>query len=130
MKKEVVEKGQALITLLFFTIIGVTVTSAAVVMILLNSLSGMKQQQGEIAYEVAQSGMDEAIIRFLRDPNYTGESKFQVGNGTANISRLGTGPSYTFVSTGTNGIFTRKVQATVTYQNNLLQVSNRKEIFQ
>lgn len=124
------EKGQALITLLFFTVIGITITSAAVVMIVVNSLSGTKQQQGEIAYEVAQSGMDEALIRFLRNPNYTGESKFQVGSGSADISRAGTGPSYTFTSIGTLGLFVRKVQATVTYNNNLLQVTSRKEIYQ
>ena len=132
MKNEVVEKGQALITLLFFTIIGVTVTSAAVVMILLNSLSGMKQQQGEIAYEIAQSGADNGMIRLLRDPTYTGET-LPVGSGSATITVTGSGINgnpYIITSTGKNGIFTREVQITATYQNNLLSVSSRKEIYQ
>src|ERR1700722_5696827 len=68
------ERGQALITLLFFAIVGITVTSAAVVMILVNSLSGTKQQQGDIAYDIAQSGAENGLIRLLRDPSYTGET--------------------------------------------------------
>ena len=132
MKNEAVEKGQALITLLFFTIIGVTVTSAAVVMILLNSLSGMKQQQGEIAYEIAQSGADNGLIRLLRNPSYTGET-LPVGSGSATITVTGSGTSgnpYVILSKGTNGLFVREVQVTATYQNNLLTVSSRKEVYQ
>jgi len=126
------EKGQALITLLFFTIIGVTVTSAAIVMILLNSLSGMKQQQGEIAYEIAESGADNGLIRLLRNPAYTGET-LPVGSGSATITVTGTGTSgspYVILSKGTNGLFVREVQVTATYQNNLLTVSSRKEVYQ
>lgn len=129
MKKE---RGQALITLLFFTIIGVTVTSAAVVMILVNSQSGTKQQQGEVAYEVAQSGADNGLIRLLRDPTYTGEI-LPVGSGSATITASGSGTvgsPYIITSKGTNGIFMREVQVTATYQNNLLTVTSRKEVYQ
>ncbi len=125
-------RGQALITLLFFTVIGVTVTSAAVVMLLVNSLSGTKQQQGDVAYEVAQSGADNGLIRLLRDPTYTGET-LTVGNGSATISVTGSGTSgspFVILSKGTNGIFVREVQVTATYQNNLLTVSSRKEVYQ
>lgn len=130
-KKKLFFRGQALLTLLFFAIIGITVTSAAVVMILVNSLSGTKQQQGEIAYEIAQSGMDEALIRFLRNPDYTGTGilPLNVGDGTADITRSGSGPSYTFTSTGKLGLFTRKVQATVSYQDNVLRITGRKEVY-
>lgn len=125
-------KGQALITLLFFTVIGVTVTSAAVVMILINSLSGTKQQQGEVAYEIAQSGAENGLIRLLRDPTYTGET-LPVGSGSATITVNGSGASgnpFIILSKGTNGIFIREVQVTATYQNNLLTVTSRKEVYQ
>lgn len=124
-------RGQALITLLFFTIIGVTVTSAAVVMILVNSLSGTKQQQGEIAYEVAASGAENGIIRLLRNPSYTGEV-LPVGSGSATITVTGSGTSgdpYIILSKGTTGIFVREVQVTATYQGNLLTVTSRKELY-
>jgi hypothetical protein len=131
MKNETVEKGQALITLLFFTIIGVTVTSAAVVMILVNSLSGTKQQQGEVAYEIAQSGAENGIIRLLRDPSYMGET-LPVGSGSATITVTGSGTvgnPYVILSKGANGIFVREVQVSATYQGNLLTVTSRKEIY-
>lgn len=125
-------QGQALITLLFFTVIGVTVTSATIVMLLVNSISGSKQQQGEIAYEIAQSGADNGLIRLLRNPSYAGET-LSISNGSATIAVTGTGTSnnpFILTSTGTNGIFVRKVQATATYINNLLIVTSRKEIYQ
>ena len=132
MKNRRNEKGQALITLLFFTVIGVTVTSAAVVMIMVNALSGTKQQQGEIAYEIAQSGAENGMIRLLRNPNYTGET-LPVGGGSATITVTGSGTSgnpYVILSKGTNGAFIREVQVTATYQNNLLTVTGRKEVYQ
>jgi hypothetical protein len=131
MQKKVFEKGQALITLLFFTVMGVTITSAAVVMILVNSLSGTKQQQGMIAYEVAQSGADNALIRLLRNPSYTGET-LTVGTGQTVITVSGTGTSgdpYIILSKAQQGVFTREIQVTATYQNNLLTVTQRKEVY-
>lgn len=125
-------KGQALITLLFFTVIGVTVTSAAVVMILVNSLSGTKQQQGEIAYEVAQSGAENGVLRLLRDPTYTGETLTVGSGGSATITATGNGTvnnPYIIVSKGTNGIFLRQVEVQATYLNNTLSVTSRKEIY-
>ncbi len=132
MKNGKFEKGQALITLLFFTVIGVTVTSAAVVMIFVNSLSGTKQQQGEMAYEIAQSGAENGLIRLLRDPTYKGET-LPVGSGSATITITGSGTNldpYVIVSKGTNGIFVRDVQVKATYQNNSLSVTGRKEVYQ
>jgi len=126
------ERGQALITLLFFAIVGITVTSAAVVMILVNSMSGTKQQQGEIAYDIAQSGAENGLLRLLRDPTYTGET-LSVGSGTVVISVSGSGTSgspYVILSKGTIGAFMREEQITATYQNNLLTVTGRQEVYQ
>jgi hypothetical protein len=126
------QKGQALITLLFFSIIGVTITTAAVIVIIVNSLSGMKYQQGEQAYNIAVAGTNNALIRLLRTPTtYTGET-LTVGEGTATIVVSGAGTSvspYVIVSTGTDGNFSRKVQLTATYINNQLTPSTPQEIF-
>lgn len=125
-------KGQALITLLFFMIIGLMITSAAVVMMLVNSKSGAKLQDGEIAYQIAQSGAENAMIRLLRNPSYAGEAGLSVGSGSATIVKTGTGTGgdpYVITSTGTLGNFVRKVEVKATYQNNLLQVTSQKEIY-
>lgn len=125
------QQGQALITLLFFIIISITVTSAAVVMVLVSSLSGMKFQQGELAYEIAQSGADNAVLRLLRNPSYTGEV-LPIGAGTATIQVTGTGSGgdpFVITSTGTTGNFVRKIQISATYNNNLLTPSDPKEVY-
>jgi Tfp pilus assembly protein PilX len=123
--------GQALITLLFFIIISVTIVSTSALLILMNSLNGARYQQGELAYEIAQSGMENAELRLLRDTNYTGEV-FSVGSGTATITVTGNGSGtnpFIVTSTGTVGNYVRKVQATVTYTNNLLTASTPMEVF-
>jgi hypothetical protein len=126
------ERGQALLTLLFFAIVGTTITSAAIIMILVNSLSGSKQQQGQIAYDVAQSGAEDGLLQLLRNPAFTGETLL-VGKGTATVTISGSGTSsspYIILSKGTIGSFMREEQITATYQNNLLTVTSRGEAYQ
>lgn len=120
--------GAALITLLFFTVIATTVTGAAVVILFVNSLSGAKYQQGTIAYEIAQAGIENAKLRLLRDPSYTGET-LPVGNGSAEITVTRDGANYTIVSEGTIGNFMRQIQVEATYNNNLLVITSSEEVF-
>ena len=121
-------KGQALITLLFFTVIAITVTSAAMIIIMVNSLSGAKFQQGTVAYEIAQTGAENAKLRLLRDPNYSGET-LQVGNGSTEITVNKNGSQYTILSKGTIGNFKRQIQIDATYSNELLTINSQNEIF-
>src|SRR5437667_12281441 len=96
-------KGQALITLLFFTIIAITITSAVVLIVVTNSLSGTKFQQGSLAYEIATSGAENALLRLMRDPTYTGETlAVGVGNADIQVTSVG-GSSYTILSQGKIG---------------------------
>ena len=127
-------QGQAMITLLFFMVIGVTVTAGAIGLILINSINGSKQQQGELAYQVAESGMENALIRVLRTPPpaYPGET-LTVGGGTATITATGSGTAidpYVIVSRGQVGNFLRQIEVKTQYQNNLLQIISQKEVFQ
>lgn len=121
-------KGQALITLLFFTIIATTVTSAAAVIILVNSLNGAKFQQGSIAYEIAQSGIEDAKLRLLRDPNFTGET-LSVGSGTVTVTVSKNGTQYTVLSKGQVGNFIRQIQLVGTYNASLFTVNSQQEVF-
>jgi hypothetical protein len=125
------KKGQALITLIFFMFIGLTITSGAMIMILINSQSGTKQQQGELAYQIALSGAENGMIRLLRTPGYTGEV-LNIGSGSATIGVTGAGTSgtpYVLTSTGKLGNFARGVEIRATYINNLLTVTSQKEVF-
>lgn len=120
------EKGQALVTLLFFVLISLTITSAAIIIIITNSLSASKLEEGNLAYYAAESGVENALLRLLRDPNYSGET-LAVGNATAVITITGVNPK-TVVSVGQNGNFKRKVSAEMTYINGYYTFSNWKEL--
>jgi type II secretory pathway component PulK len=126
--KQKVQKGQALITLLFFVIIAVTVTTGAAIVVLTNTLNETRLQQSTIAYEVAQSGAENAILRLLRDPTYTGET-LTVGSGTATITVTGSGSTYTITSKGQVGTYIRTIQVTASYVNNILTATAEQEIF-
>lgn len=128
------QSGQALITLLFFAIIGITVTSAAIMMVMVNSISGSKFQEGMIAYQIAESGAENGLLRVLRTPppTYTGETNLQIGSGDADITVTGTGTigdPFIITSTGQTGNFIRKIEVQATYVNNLLTVTSKREIF-
>lgn len=125
-KLKIKEKGQALVTLLFFILISLTITSGAIIIIIANSMSASKTQEGALAYYTAESGVENALLRLLRDPNYTGET-LEIGTGTAVITVSGTNPK-TIISIGQNGNFKRRVSAQATYNSGYYTFSNWKEL--
>lgn len=119
-------KGQALITLLFFMAIGITVTTAAVMVTLGTSLSTTSYQEGSQAFTVAESGVENALLRLLRDPSYSGET-MAVSDGTATVSVSGANPKV-IVSEGRVGSFFRTVRATVSYVNEIFTLTKFEEV--
>ena len=121
------QKGQALIILLFFVIVSIMVTSSAVILAFVNSQSAAKVQVGANAFSIAESGAENAAVRLLRDPSYSGET-VSLNGGTA-VSTVSTaGSTKTIVSTGTSGNFIRKIQVIADYTNNIFTISSWKEI--
>lgn len=126
MNKEIIKnRGNALITLLFFALITIIVTSAAIVMLMINSGAVTTVQQGNDAYSIAESGVENALLRLLRNPSYTGEV-LTIGSGTATITVTG-GTTKTIISKGTIGNFERSIQVVATYTNNVLTVTSWDE---
>lgn len=119
--------GQALISLLFFVVIAVTISSAAVVIIIINSLSVNKLSEGNNSYYVAESGMEDALLRLLRNPNFTGET-LTVGTGKTQVSVTGSNPII-LTSQATLGNFASKIQVKANYSNNILTVLSWQEVF-
>lgn len=127
-------KGQALVTLIFFMLFATTVTTAAVFVIATNSISGAKLQEGTIAYQAAESGIDNALVRLLRDPvHYTGETGLVVGSGTVDITISGAGTianPYIILSKGKKGSFVKQIQATAHFDSmQQLILDSQKEVF-
>jgi hypothetical protein len=126
LKFKIAEVGQALITLLFFVLIALTISSAATIIIIDNSVSVSKFQEGTLAYYAAESGVENALLRLLRDPNYTGET-LTIGSETVVITVSGSNPK-TVMSVGQEGNFKRTVQAQMSYNNGYYTFSNWKEL--
>ncbi len=128
------QRGQALVTLLIFMIVGITVTTAAVVILLTNSIGASKVEQGTISYYVAESGAENGLLRLLRNPTYCGET-LPIDSGTATIEVSDGGGGFsgtspiTITSTGNMGNFSRKVRVIATYISNILTISSWKEVF-
>jgi hypothetical protein len=121
------ESGQTLIALLIFMIVAISVMTTSVILISANSIAASKVEQSISAYNTAESGAENALLRLLRDPFYTGET-ITVDSGTAVTTVSGT-TTKTITSTGTSGNFIRKIQVVVDYNNNIMTVTSWKEIF-
>ena len=127
MKKGTVfqNKGQTLVSLMSFMVTAIIIITAAVAVIIINSKATSKFYQGIVSYDLAEAGIENAIIRLLRDPSYTGET-LVLTDATIEIQVTGEGP-YIIISTGTNGNFKRTIQATASYNDNILNISSWEE---
>ena len=126
------QEGQALITLLFFMIIGITLIVAASIVTLQNVASTSSAEQGTIAYFNAESGMEDALVQLLRYPcssstPYPGcTSAYTSGNATVQVSVSGS--TITVTSSGTFQNAIRKIQVIETYGSNGWAVTSWQEI--
>lgn len=121
------KKGQALILLLVFMALAIILTSGAVVVILLNSQGASKFEQSLIAYNLAEGGAENAIIRLLRDPGYTGET-LTSATGQTTIVVTGVNPK-TITSTAVAGNFLRKIAVVALDTSGILTVTSWTEVF-
>jgi hypothetical protein len=126
MKKINTSSGQALVMLLFITLMALTVIASAAVVVNGNISSASVNEQGNYAYSIAESGVEEALIRMLRDPNYSGSGATPMSMNDGTVMIVVSGGVIT--STGTYGKSVRKIQAQTVYNNNTLTISSWKEI--
>ena len=121
------QKGQTLVSLMIFMVTAIIIITAAVAVIIINSKATSKFYQGIVSYDLAEVGIENAIIRLLRNPSYTGETLvLEDKTVEIQVSGAGTG-SYTIISSGTNGNFKRTIQATASYNDNILNISSWEE---
>lgn len=121
------QSGQTLVILLVFVAVVITVTSTSVILSLINSASGSRLEQAQSAYDIAESGIENALIRYLRNPTYAGET-LTVAGGSATITVTGSNP-VTFTSRSTVGNFSRSLQVVGSYTNGRFQITSWQEIY-
>lgn len=122
------QSGQALITILFIAVIGITIITAAAIFIYQNIQASTVTEQGVDAYYVAQAGIEEGLLRTIRDASYSGTMLGQplmVGGGSVVIS-TSSGGIITAVGTYQNSVKT--IQVKTVYNNGVLTIQSWKEI--
>lgn len=148
-------KGEALVTILFFIFIALTITTAAMLIVVINTQGHQSLADGNASYFVAESGIDEAVLRLMRDSGYArlsqpGESlsfTYIAGslNETAAVTVAASNDSnctsvitptplnyscisYTITSVGRSQQAVRTIQATLSSANNVYTISDWREI--
>lgn len=122
-----VKKGQALTSLVIFTAIATTVITATVLLSVVNATSASTTELGMQVYGLAESGAENALLRLLRDPNYTGET-LTIGGGQATMTVIGNNPK-TISSVGTLGSFRREIRVVATLTNGILSIQSWREVY-
>ncbi|OGH18404.1 MAG: hypothetical protein A3F31_05435 [Candidatus Levybacteria bacterium RIFCSPHIGHO2_12_FULL_38_12] len=119
--------GQALMTLVVYVGVAILIISAAVIMILVNSIATNKFEQGSDAYYIAEDGIENALQQLLRNPSYSGET-VMIDMSSAQVSVSGINPK-TITSIGKTGNFQRRIDVTVASSSGVLNVLTWKEIY-
>jgi hypothetical protein len=127
MNKFNTQNGQALITLVFFSLIGFTIAMAAIMVSLNSFISSSKFQTGTITYSQAEAGAENAYLKLLRNSNYKGET-LTIDNATVTTSITGTNPII-ITSIATTSAFLRKVELQVNYSQGKYVVQSWKETY-
>src|SRR5689334_17177130 len=110
MKKIKNQSGQTLVILLSYMVIAIIVTTASIALVINSSQGTDKLYQGSNSLDIAESGAETAMIKLIRNPNYTVTNEtVDVGSGQAVITITGSNPK-TIVSKGTLNNFTRTIQ--------------------
>ncbi len=128
MNKNKFQNGSSLVMLLVFAVVATTVAAAAVA-VMINVSQGISRLEGRIlASQVAESGMENALLRLLRNPSYVGET-LPVGTGTATITVTGDSATKTITSIGRINNYLQTVQVIVTYNDTIMTISSWKESY-
>ncbi len=122
------QSGQALAALLIFSAVAMVVLTATVAAAITSTQQVSSFDRSHEALYIAESGIENALYRFLRDPGYTGET-LPVGGGAATITVTGVDP-VTITSVGVVGGFQRTIVVTAGYTNYVLSVTSWQEQFE
>lgn len=119
--------GQALVVLLMFVTVAMMVGVAATLLSSYALSATTRVEQSQYALDVSESGMENALIRLLRDPDYAGET-LTLPDGVATITVTGSATK-TITSAGVAGSTIHTVTATVTYSNGIYTITSWADTF-
>lgn len=117
----VLSRGQAMIMMLYIMVIGVIVTTGAVYALFNNTAVASMDELGMLAHSAAESGIENALLRLIRDPTYVGETVTFDTQRSAVVTVASASPQV-ITSVGITGRVTRKVQTAVQYNSGILTI--------
>lgn len=121
------QDGQVLVSILIIIAVAVLATSTAVVASSLSRTTGVSITSDKLLY-AAESGAEEAIVKLLRDPTYSGES-VNINGVSVNIDIISPTPSERVItSKATQDNLIRKVAVSAEFVNNILTVNSWRQI--
>lgn len=119
--------GYVLVTLLVVMVVAVVISSAGISLIVNNTQSSSRYQQGVTALKITESGMENAILRILRDPAYSGET-LSVGGNPVMITVVGSNPIQV-TAQGQADQFTKQIDVTMSFADGVWTIDSWKETF-
>ncbi|MBP9781347.1 hypothetical protein KBC89_01695 [Candidatus Woesebacteria bacterium] len=120
------ESGYMLTALLVFLVVIIVMTTTSVMVSVSSLRSETYFDSGSEALSAADSGAENAILRLLRDPTYSGEM-LTVGNSQVVITVTGSAPQVVTV-VADSGSFERTVEVRLQRVDGMLQVTSWKEL--
>ena len=121
------EKGQSLVLLLIFVLMAMTFAITAILTTIVNSGSVTTMQRGIEVRELADSGVENALLELIRDPSYAGEDYLL--DGVDISTSITEGLQKTITVEATESDITRTVEVLIDYTDNVLSVVSWKEIY-
>lgn len=116
-----------MITMLYIMVIGILVTTGAAYAVIANTQSTTSFETGARARQVAESGIENALLRMIRNPAYTGET-LEVNPGETATITVSTASGTVVTSLGVSGSTSRQIQASVEYNDGILTIQSWKEL--
>ena len=120
------QSGMALVTVLIFGVVAIIVITLSITLMVIQTDSSRNFTSGQETLSIAESGAENALIRLLRNPNYSGESLTFPG-GTATIV-VTNGANKTITVTAQTLFATRTIQVVTTDQDGFTVIDSWGEI--
>lgn len=125
------KKGQALLTFVVLISIAMMIISFVITMVSANSIAATVGQQSMLLRQAAENGIENALLRLLRDPNYSGETiSASINTYETEIIVTGNDTDKTIVSTAVFQNYQQKIKAKINYTDNIMTVIYWQDIYE
>lgn len=127
-KRGIWKKGQAMVLVIVVSVVLLVVAGAAAAMVVANILALSREEQGILAYSLAESAVEEGILRSLRDPGLEIVSEeIIMEGGVAELRIVGSDPKV-ITATGTKSLQQKTIEVVLRFDEGQLVIDSWNEI--